>query len=74
MRSEGVLRLDVKGSASIKAFEYRKQEQVLRVEFTRGGHYDYVGLPESVVRKWMEKEAEANGTDCRDEGNDCENK
>lgn len=49
-----VLRMEVESTA-IKSFEYNKVGKVLRVNFMRGGHYDYADVEEDVVRKWMEE-------------------
>lgn len=56
---ENILKMEVESTA-IKSFEYNKKGKILRVNFMRGGYYDYADIEEELVREWM-KEGE-NGS------------
>ena len=45
---------EVKNSSAILAFEYDTETLILSIHFASGGEYAYPGIPESIVRTWME--------------------
>ena len=51
------IRMEIKNSSCIKSFDYNKETKVLRIEFTHGGIYDYEGVPENIIRKWMQADS-----------------
>ena len=51
------LELRVENSKCISGFRYDREKKILRVEFCRGGHYDYADIEEGLVRRWMKAES-----------------
>ena len=49
-------RIEVNSSA-IKSIAYEKNEQILTVEFTSGGNYDYPNVPLSIVQGMLEADS-----------------
>lgn len=49
---------EVTNSSAIAAFEYDTKTEILTVRFVRGEtSYDYPGIPEEVVRNWLQAES-----------------
>jgi len=52
-----IIRKEVENSTAISAFSYDTQTEILSVEFTHGGVYQYPDVPEAIVREWMNAES-----------------
>lgn len=50
-------RVDEKKSSQVRSIGYDKEKQVLQIEFSSGGVYDYSGVPESVYDDFIRAES-----------------
>lgn len=51
---------EIKNSSAILAFEYDTETLILSIHFASGGKYDYPGIPQELVKNWMEGLKEKN--------------
>lgn len=49
--------VDEKKSSQVRSIGYEKEKQVLQIEFSSGGVYDYFGVPESVYEEFIHAES-----------------
>lgn len=51
------IRMEIENSSCIRAFNYDRETEILRIEFIHGGTYDYEGVPEDIIRRWMKADS-----------------